>query len=53
MEPTRGKGGVEDQSVHGRMGLGTACNKEETFMLNQFCDWNKDNNIQNKIHIQL
>jgi hypothetical protein len=28
----RGKGGTADQSIHGRMGLGTAC-KEETLRM--------------------
>jgi hypothetical protein len=51
MEPT-GERVVWQTSQHGRMGLGRACKEEETFMVNQLRDWNKENNIQNKIHIQ-
>jgi hypothetical protein len=58
----RGKGGPADQSIHGRMGLGTACKEEALRMKNisiessggkKICLWVEENCIHRKIPIYI
>jgi hypothetical protein len=52
-ETHKGKGGTPDQSVHGRMGLGTACKGEASRMKNvsiessgkKLCFWVEKNSV--------
>jgi hypothetical protein len=45
----QGNGGIADHSTQGRMGLVATFKEEETFRVNQSCDYNKEDNIKNTI----